>query len=86
MNLSSFSLQAGEERQTVMGDGARLKEETLQSQKESNALADAYREMLLEQIAYLDTVLRVYGKIDEEKEPITTAAAKALEQTYARLS
>jgi len=40
-----------------------------------------YREMLLEQIAYLDTVLRVYGKIDEEKEPITTAAAKALEQT-----
>lgn len=47
---------------------------------------NAYREMLLEQIAFLDTVLRVYGRIDKEKEPIITAAAKAHEQTYARLS
>lgn len=42
--------------------------------------------MLLEQIAYLDTALRVYGKIDEEKEPIKAAAANALELAFARLS
>jgi hypothetical protein len=33
-----------------------------------------------------ENLMTKYGKIDEEKEPITTAAAKALEQTYARLS
>jgi len=50
------------------------------------SLADVYLEMLLEQIAYLYTLMRIYGKIDEEKEPITTAVANALVLVYARLS
>ena len=61
-------------------------EKALQPKKESNALADVYLEMLLEQIAYLYTLMRIYGKIDEEKEPITTAVANALVLGYARLS